>query len=293
MGQVPKVKVADVLDKEGKPNPKHLNSTGKLNANCYKADGSLKKAAPLLRRAGRFGWECRSLFTVPDGWWLMGCDMSGIELRCFGARLHPYDDGAYLDVVLNGDVHTNNQHAAGLESRDQAKTFIYATLYGGGDEKVGSIVLPPSASSAQMKARGRQLKSNFEQSVPAYRQLIRNIAAQARRGYLIALDGRKLFVRSKHAALNLQLQSDAALLSKAWIVIFFDMMEEAGYVWGEDWGLCAWVHDEIQAACRTREIAEHAARLAVEAAAAAGYAFDYPAPVGAEAKIGKRWSETH
>ena len=83
--------------------------------------------------------ECRSLFTVADGNRLVGVDVSGLELRC-SKLFAKYDGGAYADTVVNGDIHTENQKAAGLPTRNQAKTFIYGFLYGAGAGKIGSIV---------------------------------------------------------------------------------------------------------------------------------------------------------
>lgn len=296
VAQVPKVLVLTVVDKDtGEVNKKLIDpKTGKPFPYCYEDDGvTLRKKTIVYGRAGKFGFECRSLFGPPPGWWQMGCDLSGIELRCLAARLAEFDDGEYVLIVLDGDPHTKNMLAFQIDSRDKAKTTLYAIMYGGGDLKVGSIVLPPSATAGEMKARGKQLKANLQSGIPAFGKLIRKVTQEARRGYLTGLDERKLFVRSKHAALNLQLQSDAALISKLWVVMFFDMMTEAGYVHGVDWGMMAWVHDEIQAACRTEEIAKHAAEICVEAAKLAGEAFNYRAPVGAEAKIGRNWAETH
>ena len=71
-----------------------------------------------------YGKQCRELFGVPQGWYQVGVDASGLELRCFGHFLYPYDNGAYIDTILNGDIHTANQLAAGLPTRDNAKTFI-------------------------------------------------------------------------------------------------------------------------------------------------------------------------
>ena len=92
--------------------------------------------------AGRspYGRECRSLFTVPKGWFEAGVDASGLELRCFAHFLHTYDHGEYVNEILNGDIHTHNQKMAGLPTRDQAKTMIYCLLYGGGNEKLGTVI---------------------------------------------------------------------------------------------------------------------------------------------------------
>jgi DNA polymerase I-like protein with 3'-5' exonuclease and polymerase domains len=68
---------------------------------------------------------------------LVGCDASSLELRCLA---HYMRDDDYTKEVVEGDIHTANQKAAGLETRDQAKTFIYAFIYGAGAAKIGSIV---------------------------------------------------------------------------------------------------------------------------------------------------------
>lgn len=75
-----------------------------------------------------YGEECRELFTVPKGWVQVGVDACGLELRCLAHFLAPYDDGAYGHTILNGDIHTMNQQAAGLPTRALAKRFIYAYL---------------------------------------------------------------------------------------------------------------------------------------------------------------------
>lgn len=81
------------------------------------------------------GVQCRSLFGAghhigSDGkpWIQVGVDASGLELRCLGHFMARFDNGEYIDVILNGDIHTKNQLAAGLPTRDNAKTFIYGFL---------------------------------------------------------------------------------------------------------------------------------------------------------------------
>jgi len=83
-----------------------------------------------------YGHECRSCWSAPEGYSIVGCDASGLELRMLA---HYMKDKDYTNEIINGDIHTANQRLAGLESRNQAKTFIYALLYGAGDEKLGSV----------------------------------------------------------------------------------------------------------------------------------------------------------
>lgn len=235
-----------------------------------------------------FGKECRELFTVPKGWYLVGADMSGLELRCLAHVLHPWDKGKYGHTVLNGDIHTANQEAAGLPTRDHAKTFIYAFLYGGGPAKIGEIV-------GRGAAAGKQLIANFMSKIPAIKKLRQAIDREADKGWLTGLDGRRLKVRSKHSAVNLKLQSHGALLCKQWCVLIEQELLRLGYKhgWDGDFAFCAWVHDEVQIACRTKEIAEVVGRVCKEQAAIAGEMFDFKCPLDGEYGIGSSWAETH
>lgn len=235
-----------------------------------------------------YGPECRSLFTVPEGWSLVGADASGLELRCLAHFMAKYDGGQYGEVLLTGDIHTQNQEAAGLETRPQAKTFIYAFLYGAGDAKIGSIVGGgPEA--------GKKLKARFLAKTPALKRLKDAVGQAAQRGYLTGLDGRRLHVRSQHAALNTLLQSAGALVCKTWLVILEDNLQSLGFNhgWDGDYAFCAWSHDEVQIACRDADIAQQIAAEATRAVTLAGEFYNFRCPLAGEAKIGKHWGETH
>jgi DNA polymerase-1 len=204
-----------------------------------------------------------------------------------------YDGGAYGKVLLEGDIHSENQSAAGLDSRDTAKTFIYAFLYGAGDEKIGKIVQPLSPPHVQRKI-GKELKSRFLKNIPALGRVIRDTQQQARRKYIVGLDGRRLFVRSKHAALNTDLQGMGATIANWWIIIIEEKLIEAGlvYGWDGDYTFCAWVHDEVQIACRIG-LEEQIMKICIDAAAECGVELGFSLPVEASASHGINWSETH
>ena len=235
-----------------------------------------------------YGKECRELFTVPPGWSLVGADASGLELRCLAHFMAKWDGGKYADVLLGGDIHTENQKAAGLETRNQAKTFIYAFLYGAGDAKIGSIVGGTAGD-------GRKLKTKFLRSLPALGRLVEAVQQAAKRGYLIGLDGRRVHVRSSHAALNTLLQSAGALVCKKWLVILEEVLQahEFKHGWDGDYAFCAWSHDEVQIACRTKEIADEIAKIATRCVQLAGEHFGFRCPTAGEYKIGVNWSDTH
>ena len=73
-----------------------------------------------------YGKECRSLFTVPKDWYLVGSDLSGLELRCLANNLN--DNGEYAKQILEGDIHSYNAKAFGVD-RPTAKTAIYSSRF--------------------------------------------------------------------------------------------------------------------------------------------------------------------
>lgn len=246
-----------------------------------------------------YGKECRSLFTVPPGWYQAGADASGLELRCLAHFMYPFDNGAYAHEILNGDIHTANQKAAGLPERNQAKTFIYAFLYGAGDEKIGKIVHGDAKD-------GKRLKKEFLEKTPAIAQLRAKIedTLVAQRGYhgeirkwkrkyLKGLDGRPLHVRSIHSALNLLLQSAGALICKKWIVLWEQNLVKRGLDHGKDFQFMAWVHDEAQVACRTEEIAKIVIEEAQLSMREAQSYYSFRVQLDTEGKIGKNWCDCH
>lgn len=234
-----------------------------------------------------YGRDCRELFTVPDGWTLVGADASGLELRCLAHYMAKYDGGKYGEVLLNGDIHTENQKAAGLSTRAQAKTFIYGFLYGAGDAKVGSIVGGTSGD-------GRKLKDKFLRSLPALKRLTDAVRDASGKGYLIGLDGRQLHVRSAHAALNTLLQSAGAIVCKKWLVLLEEHLSSIyRHGWDGDYAFCAWSHDEVQIACRTPEIAAYISEAAPRFVTKAGEAFGFRCPLAGESKVGTTWAQTH
>jgi len=293
VGQVPKVKLAKVFDVNGEVNTKFISGDGTISPLVFDADGEYKKNAILTGRNGDHGWDCRRLFYTPPGWVQVGCDLSGIELRCLASLAAPYDNGYLIDQILNGDIHTANQHAAGLPTRDMAKTFIYALVYGAGDVKIGSIV-DPLADEETQRARGKELKESFFSKLPGLAAAVKMIKREAKRGWIEGLDGRRLFVRSPHSALNLRLQSDGAVLAKRWTLIAIDKLLDAGHQWGwdGDFVFMAFVHDEHQTAVKPH-LRDYMKELMVQSAKEAGEFYNFGMEVAAESKHGINWSECH
>lgn len=240
-----------------------------------------------------YGEECRALFGPPAGYYQLGCDASGIELRCLAHYLARYDGGKYMEVLLNGDIHTENQKAAGLPTRADAKRFIYAYLYGAGDVLIGSL-FEPQAPEAKQRSLGKRIKAQFLDKTPALRQLITDVRATAStRKFLRGLDGRHLHVRSEHSALNLLFQSAGALIMKQATIIMWNDLFEHGFTFGREVAQMAHIHDEYQLAVRNDIPKELVGEIAVNAIRKAGEHFGFRCPLDGEYKTGSNWAETH
>ena len=224
-----------------------------------------------------YGAECRKLFTVDDGNVLVGTDLAGIELRCLA---HYMQDDEWTEELLNGDIHQKNADAAGI-TRPQAKTLIYATLYGAGPRKVGSIV----GGGAK---EGNEILFRFYSNTPALSELMQKVSKVAKKGYVPGLDGRRILVRYDHAALNSLLQGCGAIIAKQWCVEAHKQLQQKRIPVKQ----VAFVHDEIQIETAER-YGEDVAQIMCDAASQAGITLGFRCPVDAESKIGKNWFDTH
>lgn len=261
-----------------------VNSCGAITGRCTHFSPNLGQ----VPSKGSYRWaECRSLFYSPSpDYDFVGGDAKALELRMLGHYLAPYDGGEYADVVVNGDVHTLNQEAIGLELRDTAKTFIYAFLYGAGDEKLGRII-SPTASPPLAKALGRRAREQFSRKIPAMGKLIEDIKYTFQsRGFLKGLDGRTLVPRGAHSAPNTLLQSGGAVLMKKATVIFREKTK------GLDVSPVLHIHDEWQSIAHN-SISEDVAKMIPQSIKEAGEYFKLACPMDGSYAIGRNWKQTH
>lgn len=202
---------------------------------------------------------------------------------------HYMNDDTYTDTLLNGDIHSLNQKMAGLPTRDDAKTFIYAFNYGAGDAKIGSII-------SKGAREGKAIKARFLAANPALAQLITNVTAACGRGYLVGLDGRRLIMRRnpsngqvmKHKALNTLLQGAGSVVMKHSIVILDRLIKDNNLHSVKVLDM----HDEAQFECLPEEAEAHG-KLTVQSIKEAGVLLNLNCPLDAEYSIGRNWSETH
>jgi len=225
-----------------------------------------------------YGKECRALWIPRKQFKLVGVDASGLELRMLA---HYMNDEEYINEVVNGDIHTANQNAAGLESRDKAKTFIYAFIYGAGSKKIGSII-------GGTERDGERVKEKFLRATPSLRSLREKVERVAQRRWVKGLDGRKIIIRHPHAALNTLLQGAGAIVMKYALTLLEEYVNNKR--------IKAFpvvnVHDEFQYEVEESQ-AEEFGKIAVQAIIDAGNKLKVRCPLNGEYKIGNNWSETH
>lgn len=233
---------------------------------------------PLTGLAGGYGLEFRSMWTVKTGNVLVGIDASGLELRMLA---HYLQDEEYTEEVVNGDIHTKNMKAAGLTTRDQAKTFIYAWLYGSGAALLGKIV-------GGNKNDGAKMIKQFMESVPAVAILRDKIQRIAASGSVPALDGRRIRIRSPHSALNFLLQSAGSIVMKQAMVFLVEALEKHNI----PYQIVASVHDEwqIETPAAYGDIVGKAGRRAI---IKAGEYFEMRCPLDGDYGTGNSWADTH
>lgn len=237
-----------------------------------------------------YGEAIRSLFGVFEpGRSFIGSDLAGLELRMLA---HFMNDEEYTDEVLNGDIHTKNQNAAGLPTRDAAKTFIYGFLYGAGNAKIGELINGGSEE-------GADIKDKFLSSLPTLKKLIDTKQKEAEKGHVVSLDGRPIKITKSlgyngvegydtRKALNSLLQSSGAIFAKHWLYFTNQYFEDHGL----DAVVVISYHDELQIDCADSDIegVKKALRYGVEMA---DKVLETNCPNDIEIKVGKTWKDTH
>jgi len=228
----------------------------------------------------------RELFLPSPGQVMVAADLSGIELRMLSHFLARYDGGRYADILLNGDIHQVNADKIGI-SRKLVKTVTYAFLYGAGDEKIGHSY-DKLLSSKDAKKKGKEIRAAYIDAIDGLDKLLASIKTASERGFIKAIDGRKIMVDSPHKALNYCLQGNSAILAKRWMVINQQNIKELNLCCSQ----LAFIHDELQFECAPEQAADLSTSLVFSSLAAGEY-YNLRIRIDAEAKTGKNWSETH
>lgn len=295
-----------------------VNTCGAGTGRCTHSDPNLAQVpkntagtkqypdAPMLH-----GAACRDLFEAASPYELVGFDGSSLELCMLAHYVSAWDKGEYAKVVSEGDkalgtdphswlrdlVGTNLLGPGNL-GRDNAKTTMYAFVYGAGNEKLGSIVLPHGSLSEKREV-GAEVKAKVMGAFTAMGKLQQAIEqAVEANGRLTGLDGRILRVRKAHAALNTLLQSAGAVVMKKSLILLDASLKARGLRCGTDYEFVVNVHDEAQAEVLPEHVPLYS-ELALSCVPLAGTALRVKCPLKAEVspspehRPARSWMETH
>jgi DNA polymerase I-like protein with 3'-5' exonuclease and polymerase domains len=232
---------------------------------------------------------CRACFTVPEGKVLIGTDGKSLEERMLA---HYINEPDYTEKALK-DGHSYRRDLLGLvgkEGRDITKTWFYALLYGGGDLKLGQILLGKSLPDKVLRKAGADSRLKLVDGIPGLKKLLALIQQYfEQKKALTLVDGRWITLRSSHSALNALLQGSGAVVMKVALVLANRELKQK--IPG-DYAFVLNVHDEFQTEV-TASKAEVAKEALLSSFIRAGELLRLNCPIEGDAKVGQNWSETH
>ena len=262
--------------------------------------GRMSHFAPNMANIDKKDLRMREVWLPRPGWKLVGIDASSLELRMLAHYLHRWDDGAYAKLVVDGDAHTRTMLAL-VEvfpeiTRNGTKTITYAALYGAGNRKLGLIVIQDYLENGHPRPKGsptsmgKAVRAAMESGIIGFRDLVATAKSRhVSQKWVRGLDGRRIFTRSEHAALNTLLQGAGAIVMKQALTIFhFELFARTPDLFK----YCVNVHDEVQIEAHP-DIADHVGQAFVTSIQKAGERLALRCPLTGAYVVGNNWKETH
>lgn len=234
-----------------------------------------------------FGKRLRELFIVPDGYHMVGFDAKGLQLRCLA---HYINNPSFTQAVIAGDPHQENADI--LEelcpNRDVAKNILYALIFGAKNPKLAETA-GFTGNRRKLETIGAEIRRRILTRVEGFLELTEGVQyALKTRGYLLGLDGRKVYVRQEHKALNTLLQNMESIVMKVAMCFLYDMVKEADI----DAHQLTWQHDEIQSEVRDDHLSLFIP-MAEKCIPMASEFLKSNCPLSGDVRIGKNWANTH
>ena len=244
-----------------------------------------------------FGKQMRKIFSSREHKILVGVDSDACQIRMLASRMN---DDEYTESIRSGekskgtDMHSVNQRRAGLPTRDAAKTFFYAYLFGAGNAKLGKALSCSESEAGKIRER-------FDAGFPKLVQLRDRLTAEWRKtakkstgnwgdvrysdGYITGLDGRPIRVPSEHQILVYLLQSDEAIYMTH---VYNTICKELGHLCKP---LC-WYHDEVNVECSPENAEEVKQKMEV-IFSRVGEELGINIEMPGNGLIGKNWFDIH
>jgi hypothetical protein len=276
----------------------------------HRASHSQPNLANVPKVDKAYGKECRALFvagggSTPLNYKLVGCDASSLQLAIYAHYVSKYDGGLLAELVEgeDADPHEYMRKASGLYYRENQKTLTYATWFGAQSYKQGQIVLldwrmafdagltdEPVPGLRQAAALGVAVNARMLNNMKGFEDMAKACSKSALRGYIVALDGRRIPVTQERLALLTLLQGNEAVVMKTAYLIAYERLNDEIKAGTAHPAL--WVHDEFQWVCHPT-LADSVGQALSECITEAGQKLGLRLNLGAKYKVGDSWAETH
>lgn len=246
------------------------------------------------------GKELRSCWVAPKGRLLVGVDAEQIQLRVFA---HLINDPILINAIVNGnkaegtDSHSLNKTYFGpfCKTRNAAKHSLFAMFFGGTSSMLSHIM-------ECTRPEAQEAIDSLVKKYPGLEHLKKEVfPIDARRGYFIGLDGRKVRIPGEtvrdreHLCMSGYLQNGEKVIMAGATIKFEPELKHY------DSFLVDLVHDEWQNECPNNyETCEAVAKLECQSLVDVGIELELNCPLAGsyfndagKPTFGRTWYSTH
>lgn len=222
----------------------------------------------------------RKVFYAPKGYVVVGCDADQCQVR---ALAHYMNDLKFIAIMHDPSVkfHQRNADIAGVEYA-AAKNIYYGYIFGAGP--------PKTASQIGCTVKEAELyRKKYKKALPMIDSLVLSITRYWRKhGYILGIDGRKIYVEYQHTLLCYLLQCFEVVLMKWAMVLAYNEINRQCL----DARFATMQHDEFQMIVR-EDHSDKVARILEDSIHNAGTILGSRCIIKGKAEIGKTWYATH
>lgn len=245
----------ELLSPDGRLRPNYLQHgtiTGRLSCR----NPNLQQ----IPKAGDKPWNglMKKCFVPEKGYVLISVDYSQLELRL--ANVYAQEPTLNLAFAEGRDVFEEMRKELGM-SRNDTKTFVYSTQYGGGERRISNVFRVD-------RMRAREMRNHYYETYPRFKKVSDSAAKDVVDNAKIRLwSGRYrhfLYPEDEsHKAFNSVCQGGAAdIVERAML-----RLDQAGFNSSDDCRLLLQIHDEVVCEVREDKAEEYKREIAASMAA--------------------------